>query len=86
LLHLKTSALNAEKALNEPFQILLFVCGEFICRDQIVFHLWHHANHLTNTTEHQFVDMGKPLETFHSTQLYSLEIELVLGDHAFVSS
>ncbi|CAH1521204.1 conserved hypothetical protein [Vibrio owensii] len=57
-----------------------------ICRDQIVFHLWHHANHLTNTTERQFVDMGKPLETFHSTQLYSLEIELVLGDHAFVSS
>ncbi|CAI2293731.1 hypothetical protein IFVP5_C1210010 [Vibrio parahaemolyticus] len=75
-----------EKRLStSPFES--FCCmWRVIYRDQIVFHLWHHANHLTNTTERLLVDTGKPLETFHSTQLYSLEIELVLGDHAFVSS
>ena len=40
-----------------------------ICRDQTVFHLWHHANRLANMNERQFVDKGKPLRSVRLSQL-----------------
>ncbi|EAQ51836.1 hypothetical protein MED222_14265 [Vibrio sp. MED222] len=55
-------------------------------RDLIAYHLWRHANHLTNKTENPFGYMGKLLVTYRLYQLCSLEIVLVLVDHAFVSS
>jgi hypothetical protein len=60
--------------------------GGVIYRDQNFCHLWHRAIHLARTTSHQFADMDIPPWTFHSNQLYNPEIELVPGDHAFVSS
>jgi hypothetical protein len=59
---------------------------QIICRDLSVYHLWRHANHLANMSEHLFVDKGTLQENVRSILLCILEIALFPGDHAFVSS